>query len=72
MDCSIHNSRNSFGCKEEIREICDKNEVDEFLIPMFDMPDPKKYLDQIASILLPPNATVPEGNVSETLRVHTY
>jgi 5,10-methylenetetrahydromethanopterin reductase len=40
-------------CKEEIREICDKNEVDEFLIPMFDMPDPKKYLDQIASILLP-------------------
>ena len=30
-----------------------KNNVDEFLIPMFDMPNPKQYLEQIASILIP-------------------
>ncbi|MBT95858.1 MAG: hypothetical protein CL431_07815 [Acidimicrobiaceae bacterium] len=40
-------------CREEINEICEDNNVEEFLIPMFDMPNPKQYLDQIASILLP-------------------
>lgn len=40
-------------CKEELYTICEKNNVDEFLIPMFDMPNPKQYLEQIASILIP-------------------
>ncbi len=37
-------------CREEIEEICSTNGIDEFLVPMFEMADQKKYLNQIVKI----------------------
>jgi len=37
-------------CQEEITQLCVNNDIDEFLVPMFDMPDQKSYLKQISKI----------------------
>ncbi len=37
-------------CREEIHQLCTINGIDEFLIPIFDMPDQEGYLNQVAKI----------------------
>ncbi len=37
-------------CTAEIVAMCDEHEIDEFLVPMFEMPDQHRYLDTIASV----------------------
>ena len=37
-------------CQEEIKQLCANNDIDEFLVPMFDMSDQSSYLKQISKI----------------------
>ena len=39
------------SCADEIRTLMGDNGMEEFLLPMFDMPAPLRYLDRVASVL---------------------
>ena len=38
-------------CGAEIRSLCEQHDIEEFLLPMFDMPDQHAYLERVASAL---------------------
>ena len=38
-------------CGAEIRRIAEAHDIDEFLLPMFDMPDQHAYLARVAGAL---------------------
>jgi 5,10-methylenetetrahydromethanopterin reductase len=47
----VHGSRSE--CRAALEELVDRHGIDEFLLPVFDMPDQSAYLRRVASTLLP-------------------
>ena len=39
------------ACGDELRSLCAQHDIEEFLLPMFDMPDQHAYLARVASAL---------------------